>query len=76
MSDQVPQKAAGGLPTEPDAEAVEQQRREPVFNLPAVIVAFIALCVAVHAVRVYMLTVPQDLELLVSAVEAMVERIS
>ena len=65
MSDQAPEEAAGSGSTEPDAKGDEQPRREPVFNLPAVVVVFIALCVSVHAVRVYVLTVPQDLELLV-----------
>lgn len=64
MSDQAPQETASGS-TERDAESVSQPRRKPVFNLPPVVLAFIALCVAVHAIRVYVLTVPQDLELLV-----------
>lgn len=40
-------------------------RREPVFNLPPVVVALMALCVGIHLVRLYVLTVPQDLQLLV-----------
>lgn len=65
MTDQASQEGAGSGSIEPDAEGGDQPRREPVFNLPAVVVVFIALCVAIHAVRVYVLTVPQDLELLV-----------
>lgn len=42
-------------------------RREPVFNLPPVIVALVAACVGVHLVRVYLLTPGQDFELLVRA---------
>lgn len=34
--------------------------REPVFNLPRVVVAVIALCVGVHLVRFYVLTDDQD----------------
>ncbi len=45
--------------------AAEQPRREPVFNLPASVLGIIALCVAVHLVRVYMLSADQDLALLI-----------
>jgi membrane associated rhomboid family serine protease len=43
-----PQSDAGGAPG-------EAPRREPVFNMPPVIVALIAICAAVHLVRVYLL---------------------
>jgi membrane associated rhomboid family serine protease len=54
----------------PSAEAGTEPaapRREPVFNLPASVLAVIALCVAVHLVRVYMLSAGQDLALLIRA---------
>lgn len=38
---------------------------EPIFNLPAIVVILGAACIAVHAVRVYLLTPDQDFELLV-----------
>lgn len=39
--------------------------REPVFNLPAVIIAIVAVCFGVHLVRLYLLTQQQDIELLI-----------
>ncbi|CCV13441.1 rhomboid family intramembrane serine protease [Mesorhizobium sp. STM 4661] len=51
-----------GEPREP-----EEQRREPVFNLPPVVLAVIGICVAVHLIRVYVLTDEQDLSLLIRA---------
>lgn len=41
--------------------------REPVFNLPPVVIVIIALCVGVHLLRVYVLTADQDLGLLLRA---------
>lgn len=41
--------------------------REPMFNLPVVVVALIVVCAAIHLVRVYLLTSRQDLDLLVYA---------
>lgn len=41
--------------------------REPIFNLPAVILAIILLCAGVHLLRLYVLTPQQDVELLVRA---------
>lgn len=54
--------ADNGQP-EPEAEP----RREPVFNLPKIVLAIIALCAGVHLLRVYVLTVDQDVGLLVRA---------
>jgi membrane associated rhomboid family serine protease len=54
-------------PAGPAAEAEatgEPLRREPVFNLPASVLAIIALCVVVHLVRIYLLTAEQDFALL------------
>ncbi len=48
--------------TEPE-EA--EPRREPVFNLPRIVLAIIALCAGVHLLRVYGLTADQDVGLLV-----------
>ncbi|WP_269930062.1 rhomboid family intramembrane serine protease [Aminobacter sp. HY435] len=48
----------------PDAEP---ERREPVFNLPAIVIAAIGACVAIHVVRAYLLTPDQDVWLLIRA---------
>jgi len=42
-------------------------RREPVFNLPAVVLALIAACVGIHVLRVYLLTPDQDFAVLLRA---------
>ena len=39
-------------------------RREPIFNLPGVVIAFIAICVGVHLVRAYTLSEEQDFSLI------------
>lgn len=39
--------------------------REPVFNLSPIVLALVAACVAVHVLRVYLLTPQQDIALLV-----------
>ncbi len=44
-----------------------EDERQPVFNIPAVVVALTAACVAIHLVRLYVLTVEQDIDLLVRA---------
>lgn len=41
--------------------------REPVFNLPAIVVAAIGLCVVLHLIRLYLLTPEQDFGLLLRA---------
>lgn len=41
-------------------------RREPVFNLPMIVIVLIVICVGVHLVRTFILTVPQDLIVLVT----------
>jgi membrane associated rhomboid family serine protease len=46
-----------------DAEA-PIERREPVFNLPGVVMLAIVLCIGIHLVRVYLLTQQQDFALL------------
>ena len=43
----------------------EEQRREPVFNIPPVVLIALAICVVVHLVRVYLLSVDQDIGLLI-----------
>lgn len=45
-------------------EQEEQRRREPIFNLPAIVVAFIVVCTGVHLVRLYLLDANQDFGLL------------
>lgn len=40
------------------------RRREPVFNIPAVVIVLIALCAALHLIRLYLLTEEQDFALL------------
>jgi membrane associated rhomboid family serine protease len=42
------------------------RRSEPIFNVPAVVIAVIAACVFVHLARVYMLGEDEDLEFLVT----------
>jgi membrane associated rhomboid family serine protease len=49
------------LPVGDQSEIREEYRREPVFNLPAIVIAFIAICVGVHLVRAFMLSDEQDL---------------
>lgn len=50
-------------------EAAEplETRREPIFNLPRVVVVLIALCALIHLTRIYLLSREQDLALLVHA---------
>ncbi len=43
----------------------EERRREPMFNIPPVVLAALAICVGVHLVRVYLLSVDQDIGLLI-----------
>lgn len=43
------------------------ERREPVFNLPAIVIAIIGICAAVHVTRVYLLTPDQDVWVLIRA---------
>jgi membrane associated rhomboid family serine protease len=42
------------------------QHKEPIFNVPAVVVALVAACVVVHLVRVFVLTEEQDLDFLLT----------
>ncbi|MDN2579238.1 rhomboid family intramembrane serine protease [Aquibium sp. ELW1220] len=41
-------------------------RREPAFNIPAVVLVFIALCVGIHLVRGYLLTPAMDFEVILA----------
>lgn len=54
-------------PIENEAQAVEPDRREPVFNVPGIVIAIIAACVGIQLLRDYVLTPDQDLWLLVRA---------
>lgn len=42
------------------------QHKEPIFNVPAVVVALVVACVVVHLVRVFVLTEDQDVDFLVT----------
>ncbi|RWK55737.1 rhomboid family intramembrane serine protease [Mesorhizobium sp.] len=42
-----------------------EPRREPVFNMPPVVLALIGICVVVHLIRFYWLTDDQDFSLLI-----------
>ena len=56
-----------GYPSsETDADR-EPPRREPVFNMPRVVIALIAICVGIHLLRLYVLDAEQDFGLLVRA---------
>lgn len=52
-----------------NAEIVENepQRREPMFNLPPIVVAIIGPCVVIHLMREYVLSPDQDFALLLRA---------
>ena len=57
--------AGTGHDPTPDSPPHEPARgREPMFNLPAVVVAFIVACVGIHLVRVWLLSPQQDLGLI------------
>ncbi len=45
-------------------EALEPRRREPVFNLPPVVLASIGICVAVYLLQQYVLNETQQMTLL------------
>lgn len=45
---------------------MEQARREPIFNLPMVVTVAVAICVAVHLLRVYVLTDEQNYAVLLN----------
>src|SRR4051794_36026841 len=42
------------------------RRSEPIFNVPAVVIAVIAACVFVHLARVYLLSDEEDIDFLVT----------
>ncbi len=56
--------------TEPAAEteiSSARDRREPVFNIPGIVLLLIAACVVIHGVRVYVLSIDQDIDVLLRA---------
>lgn len=53
------------VPPEPPEPPVSG--REPLFNLPAVVTVFIAACVGIHLVRLYLLSAQQDYDLILRA---------
>ncbi|MBE1203733.1 rhomboid family intramembrane serine protease [Aminobacter carboxidus] len=54
-------------PTDNTDEIVDAvpERREPMFNLPGIVIAIVGACVAIHLSRVYILSPDQDFALLV-----------
>ena len=42
------------------------RRREPLFNLPRIVVAFMAVCIGVHLVRLYLLSDDQNYEVILN----------
>jgi membrane associated rhomboid family serine protease len=68
MTEQVPETPPGQNQPEagPDAEQ-EPRRREPVFNMPGVVIAFIAICVVAYFVMTYLLDEEQYFWLLLHA---------
>lgn len=62
MTEPVPE----GHPRETDADRAPP-RREPMFNIPGVVIAIIAICAGIHLVRLYVLDGEQDFGLLVRA---------
>ncbi|MCR5860068.1 rhomboid family intramembrane serine protease [Mesorhizobium sp. J428] len=50
----------------PDAMPSGRGGREPLFNLPGVVIVFIILCVGIHLARVYVLTPQQNYELILN----------
>ncbi|MCC2687561.1 MAG: rhombosortase [Rhizobiaceae bacterium] len=56
MTEPVPDVPPGGV-QEPEKTATA---REPVFNLPGVVLLLMSLCVAIHLLRLYLLDVDQD----------------
>jgi membrane associated rhomboid family serine protease len=56
-----------GRPADTAGEAeqpVEVRRREPVFNIPGMLMAFVVVMAVIHVIRTYMLTPDQDENLL------------
>jgi membrane associated rhomboid family serine protease len=47
-------------PTQPPDSDSAPPPRQPAFNIPAVVVAIIAICVGIHAIRAYVLNADQD----------------
>ncbi len=52
---------------EPDHEAFAPAPREPVFNLPGIVLAFMAACAVVYVMQFHVLTMQQDYDFLVRA---------
>jgi len=51
---------SGNQPMDDNTEEPDASRREPLFNLPAVITAIIVVCVVVHLLRLYVLSDQQN----------------
>ena len=61
------------IPDEAEEQQAEPARREPVFNLARVVLVFIALCVIIHLLRLYVLDEEQDFDLSLMRMSAGVE---
>jgi membrane associated rhomboid family serine protease len=68
MTEPVPEAQPGQTQpgAEPDA-GQEPRHREPVFNIPGVVMAFIVACVGIHLLRLYVFDEEQDFWLIVQA---------
>lgn len=65
MTSESDQPPVAGNQREEATEQAVRRPREPVFNLPVVVTALIAVCVGLHIVRVYFLSAGQDFGLIV-----------
>ncbi len=63
MSDTQPTAPSSG---EEEARPPEPRRREPIFNIPPVMLALVAVLLGIHALRVYGLTEAQDFWVIVN----------
>ncbi|MBX3579842.1 MAG: rhomboid family intramembrane serine protease [Rhizobiaceae bacterium] len=59
--------SAGAEPGDSAVVPAAEARREPIFNLPAVVIGAIGLCAGIHLVRLYLLTADADFTLLLYA---------
>jgi membrane associated rhomboid family serine protease len=60
--DEAVRRGDDGAPEYPEDDGLPERRREPVFNLPGVILLLIGICTAVQVFRLYVLDPRQDME--------------
>ncbi|MGN6582470.1 MAG: rhomboid family intramembrane serine protease [Rhizobiaceae bacterium] len=60
--DEAVRRGDDGTPEYPEYQEFSERRREPIFNLPGVILLLIGICTAVQAFRLYVLDPRQDME--------------